>query len=158
MNSPCNPLGSRQRKDPPTNRNAGAIHFDLMSNRSPSLTFRAAALAGLLLSLLHSAPAAAFDFDDVAKRASEQARAPYKSSERPPPAELKALTYDQYRDIRFRPDHALWRPAGLPFELMFFHLGKFQTQPVLINEVTDSGVRHVPYDSADFNYGKNKLS
>ena len=118
---------------------------------------RAAALA-VLVSFLHSAPAAAFDFDDVAKRALEQAQAPYKTSERPPPAELKALTYDQYRDIRFRPDHAVWRPARLPFELMFFHLGKFQVHPVRINEVTDSGVRHIPYDSSDFNYGKNKLS
>src|SRR4051794_14375130 len=114
---------------------------------------RAVALAGVLLSLLHSAPAAAFGFDDVAKLAQKQAQAPYKSSERAPPAELKALTYDQYRDIRFRPDHALWRPEGLPFELMFFHLGKFQTQPVRINEVTDKGVRHIAYDSSDFNYG-----
>src|SRR3954471_692142 len=117
-----------------------------------------AVLAAVLLSFLHSAPAAAFGFEDVAKQAQKQSQRPYKSSERAPPAELKALSYDQYRDIRFRPDHALWRPEGLPFELMFFHLGKFQTQPVRINEVTDKGVRHIPYDSSDFNYGKNKLS
>jgi glucans biosynthesis protein len=120
--------------------------------------FSLALLAAVLLTALHSAPAAAFGFDDVARIAQKQAQAPYKSSERAPPAELKALTYDEYRDIRFRPDHALWRPEGLPFELMFFHLGKFQTQPVRINEVTDQGVRHIPYDSSDFNYGKNKLS
>jgi glucans biosynthesis protein len=52
----------------------------------------------------------------------------------------------------------LWRPEGLPFELMFFHIGKFQTQSVRINEVTDKGVRHIPYDSNDFDYGHNKLS
>ena len=46
-----------------------------------------------------------------------------ESASRKPPAELAALTYDQYRDIRFRPDHALWRSESLPFELMFFHLG-----------------------------------
>jgi glucans biosynthesis protein len=40
---------------------------------------------------------------------------------------------------------------------MFFHLGKFQTESVRINEVTPQGVRHNPYKSADFNYGKNKL-
>ena len=53
-------------------------------------------------------------------------------------AELQALSYDQYRDIRFRPDHALWRAENLPFELMFFHLGKFQTESVGINEVTSA--------------------
>ena len=41
---------------------------------------------------------------------------------------------------------------------MFFHLGKFQTEPVRMNEVTPQGVRHIAYRSADFDYGKNKLS
>jgi glucans biosynthesis protein len=106
----------------------------------------------------HGQAARAFGFDDVAARAELQARSPYRSVIRKPPAELQALTYDQYRDIRFRPDHALWRSQNLPFELMFFHLGKFQTESVRINEVTTQGVRHVAYDSTDFNYGKNKLS
>jgi glucans biosynthesis protein len=116
------------------------------------------ALLSLLLAALQAAPAQAFDFNDVAARAQKQARAPYRAESRTPPAELQALTYDQYRDIRFRPDHALWRPENLPFELMFFHLGKFQTAPVRINEVTAKRVRHIPYRSADFDYGKNTLS
>src|ERR1700754_3200414 len=111
-----------------------------------------------LLVALHSASVGAFDFADVAERARLQAQRPYQSVRRPPPAELVALTYDQYRDIRFRPDHALWRQEKLPFELMFFHLGKFQTEAVSINEVTPGGVRHLRYKSADFDYGKNKLS
>jgi glucans biosynthesis protein len=119
---------------------------------------RALALVGLLLTVLHGGPAAAFGFDDVAARAKLQAQGTYRSISRKPPAELQALTYDQYRDIRFRPDHALWRPEDLPFELMFFHLGKFQTESVRVNEITPQGVRHIPYQSADFNYGKNKLS
>jgi len=112
----------------------------------------------VLLSLLHGGPARAFGFDDVAAQAKLQAQATYRSVSHKPPAELQALTYDQYRDIRFRPDHALWRSEHLPFELMFFHLGKFQTESVRINEITPQGVRHIPYDSADFNYGKNQLS
>jgi glucans biosynthesis protein len=102
--------------------------------------------------------AQAFDFDDLATRARAQAQRPYRALSRKPPAELQGLSYDQYRDIRFRPDRALWHAEKLPFELMFFHLGKFQTEPVLINEVTSSNARHIPYRSADFNYGKNKLS
>lgn len=115
------------------------------------------ALASVVLSLV-CASVMAFDFDDVAALATERAKKPYQPLTREPPAELAALTYDQYRDIRFRPEQALWRKDNLPFELMFFHLGKFQMEPVLINEVTPQGVRHVRYRSADFDYGQNTLS
>ncbi len=111
-----------------------------------------------LVVLLHGVPAAAADFDEVAARAELQAKQPYRSTSVKPIPELQALTYDQYRDIRFRTDHALWRAENLPFELMFFHLGKFQAESVRINEITPQGTRHIRYRSADFDYGKNKLS
>ena len=134
------------------------IRFFEFFTKTGSRGQRALAILSLLLVALHGTAASAFSFDDVAARAKLQAQAPYRSESHKPPAELQALTYDQYRDIRFRPDHALWRSEHLPFELMFFHLGKFQTQAVRINEITSQGVRHISYDSADFNYGKNKLS
>jgi glucans biosynthesis protein len=115
-------------------------------------------LAALLVAALPVGPVHAFGFEDVVRQAELASRAPYNSPVRPPPAELQALSYDQYRDIRFRPDHALWRSEKLPFELMFFHLGKFQTQPVRINEVTSGGVRHLGYDASSFDFGNNKLS
>jgi glucans biosynthesis protein len=115
-------------------------------------------LVPLFLAALHVGSVHAFGFEDVVRLAELAARAPYKSADRPPPAELQALNYDQYRDIRFRPDHALWRAEKLPFELMFFHLGKFQTQPVRINEVTPGGVKHLRYDASSFDFGNNKLS
>jgi glucans biosynthesis protein len=110
------------------------------------------------LGVVASAAAPEFTFEDVATRALQQAERPYQPVSRKPPAELAALTYDQYRDIRFRPDHALWRADKLPFELMFFHLGKFQTEPVRINEIAGNAVRHVRYRTADFDYGRNKLT
>ncbi|HEY7640402.1 MAG TPA: glucan biosynthesis protein G [Steroidobacteraceae bacterium] len=102
--------------------------------------------------------AVAFDFDDVAEVARVQARQPYRDSSRKAPAQLQALSYDEYRDIRFRPERALWRNDKLPFEVMFFHLGKFQNNAVRIDEVTPQGTRHIPYRASDFDYGKNKLS
>lgn len=112
----------------------------------------------VLLVALVAGPVCAFEFEDVARQAEAAARAPYHSIQRKPPAELQALTYDEYRDIRFRPEQALWRPEQLPFELTFFHLGKFQTEPVRINEVTSGGVRHVRYAPTAFDFGNNKLS
>jgi periplasmic glucans biosynthesis protein len=132
--------------------------FDRSSSRTLFCARRVSVLVGLLVCTFQAYLAHALSFDDVAARAQQQAQRPYRPVDRKPPAELAALTYDQYRDIRFRPDHALWRRDQLPFEMMFFHLGKFQTEPVIINEVTPQGVRHIPYKSSDFDYGKNKLS
>jgi periplasmic glucans biosynthesis protein len=120
--------------------------------------FRLPIFLSFLLIALHGDPASAFGFDDVAARAKAQAQQPYRDDGKKAPAELVRLNYDQVRDIRFRPDHALWRAESLPFEVMFFHLGgEYQTKPVLINEVTPRGARHIAYNSADFNYGKNTL-
>lgn len=116
------------------------------------------ALLVFALAVLCAWDARAFGFDDVAARARQLATRPYAVPVAKLPAELKALDYDGYRDIRFNPQRALWRKEGLPFEVAFFHLGKFQTLPVAINEVTPQGVRHIPFDRADFDYGRNNLS
>lgn len=107
-----------------------------------------------------SAPAGAtkpWNFEALGAIAAERARQPWQAPSQQPPAELKALNYDQYRDIRFKPERALWHDQKLPFELMFFHLGKFQTDPVRINEVTPQGIKPLQFNAADFDYGKNKL-
>jgi len=115
-------------------------------------------LSGALLAFLLGAHAAsAFDFDDVAALARRKVRAPYKPPDRSQPAELEALDYDQYRDIRFRPDRAVWRAEDLPFDVMFFHRGKANAH-VRMNEVVADKPRHLPYDRADFDFGKNTLS
>ena len=118
-------------------------------------THRARATRGrMLLSSAHAA--LAFDFDDVAALARRKARAAYEPPDRVQPAELEALGYDRYRDIRFRPDRAIWRADGAPFDLMFFHRGQGNPR-VRMNEVVADKARHLPYDSDDFDFGKNTL-
>ena len=114
--------------------------------------------AALYFTVIGNSAALAFDFEDVAKRAQARAQEVYQPVERQPPQALAALTYDQYRDIRYRPDRALWRKDALPFEIMFFHLGKFQREPVIINEIGEDGVEHIRYRADAFDYGKNKLT
>ncbi|HEX4510007.1 MAG TPA: glucan biosynthesis protein G, partial [Burkholderiaceae bacterium] len=71
-------------------------------------------------------------------------------------AEVNGMTYDQARDIRFRPDKALWRDEKLPFEVAFFHPGFFNTETVKIHEVEPDGQdRPVAFDTALFDYGHN---
>ncbi|WP_422843874.1 glucan biosynthesis protein G [Acidovorax sp. M2(2025)] len=105
-----------------------------------------------------AAHAQGFDFESVTRLARERAAQPYRAANGKLPADLARLDYDGVRDIRWRPERALWRAEKLPFEAMFFHLGLYQKEPVLINEVTPQGVRHVAYDRADFDYGKNTLN
>lgn len=103
------------------------------------------------------AQAQGFDFDSVTKLARERSTQPFRAAPNQLPPDLARLNYDQVRDIRWRPDRALWRAEKLPFEAMFFHLGLYQTEPVLINEVTPQGTRHIAYDRADFDYGRNQV-
>jgi glucans biosynthesis protein len=111
----------------------------------------------LTVLVLTSADARAFGLDDVAGRAEKLAAAPYQKPSVALPKAIKALTYDQYRDIRFRPERALWRNVKLPFEIMFFHRGWFYQDPVTVNEVSPEGVREISFDPDAFDYGKNKF-
>jgi len=101
--------------------------------------------------------ALAFGFDDVAHSAEQLAAAAYKKPAEVLPKELSTLTYEQYRDIRHRPDNALWRDAKLPFELGFFHRGLYYDQPVKINEVNEQGIAEIKFDPGQFDYGANKV-
>jgi glucans biosynthesis protein len=112
-------------------------------------------LAIALLAASHAA--AAFDFDDVAEIAQRKARRPYQPPDQTQPAELETLNYDSYRDIRYRPDSAIWRAEDLPFDLMFFHRGHGNHR-VRMNEVVAGKARHLAYDSDAFDFGKNAFS
>jgi glucans biosynthesis protein len=121
---------------------------------------RSLARAAMLLLLAVSALpriALAFDFDDVAKAAEQLAGQPWKKPAADLPRELASLSYQQYRDIRYRPEGAMWRAAKLPFELTFVHEGFNYDQPVRISEVSDKGPAEARFDPAQFDYGGNKL-
>jgi periplasmic glucans biosynthesis protein len=96
-------------------------------------------------------------FTVVAERARALAAQPYVAPAGKLPADLAALNYDRHRDIRFRPERALWRDAGLPFEVQFFHPGWLFADPVRVHEVTGEGTREISVDPRDFDYGKNTL-
>ena len=109
------------------------------------------------LLVVATASAGAFGLDDVGARASSLAARSYKAPVDNMPTQLRELDYDAYRDIRYRPDKALWRAEKLPFELMFFHQGRTVPEPVRINVIEPSGERAVAFDPALFDYGKNKF-
>ncbi|WER48271.1 glucan biosynthesis protein G [Cupriavidus sp. WKF15] len=113
-------------------------------------------LGGSALAML-AAAAHAFDFDTVAARARQLAASPYKAPAQDLPRELRELSYEQYREIAYKPERFAWRNARLPFELSFFHEGMVFDQPVRIHEVVSGSVREFRFDPAAFNYGPHKV-
>jgi len=126
-----------------------------VSRRGRRLVGQSWVLLGVLVLLLGDAYA--FDLDDVAARAAKLAGEAYQKPNPSISTKIKGLTYDQHRDIRYRPERALWRDNRLPFEIMFFHPGFLFDDIVTVHEITPEGVRDVRYDPDAFDFGKNKI-
>lgn len=122
-----------------------------LHRRPVAAALRLAFVVGLTLC---SERLAAFGFEDVAQRAQALAAQPYKQPESPVPRELLDLGYDQYRDIRFKPEQAIWRNRDLPFEIQLFHPGFYFRNPVRINLIHSEGVSPFPFKSSLFDYGR----
>lgn len=86
-------------------------------------------------------------------RSRELAQKPYRAPENKLPDQLKDLSYDRYRMIRFLPDHALWRGDGLPFQLQLFHRGFYYTNRVDLFEVNQGTAYPIVYSPAMFSFG-----
>lgn len=118
-------------------------------------------LGGALLAiavLCGAAPVLAFNFDDVATKAKQLSEQPFQDPTVKVPGWLTDLSYDQWRDIRFRADRSLWRDRSLPFEVQFFHTGLYYDRIVAVNEVDSNGVHAIPFSPGMFDYGKNDIA
>jgi glucans biosynthesis protein len=97
------------------------------------------------------AAAAGFSLDQVKELARYLATQPYDAGGGDLPAELKSLSYDKFRRINFRADHAIWRDAGL-FRIELFHRGFYYDRKVTINLVEDGRVRELGYSPDLFDF------
>jgi periplasmic glucans biosynthesis protein len=98
-----------------------------------------------------------FGFETVGRAAEQLAARPYAAPKSSLPKAIASLSYDEYRDIRFKPEAALWRKEKTRFQVQFFHLGFFFTTPVEVNVVVSGHVAPVRYDAAMFDFGKNAI-
>ncbi|MCA1770605.1 MAG: glucan biosynthesis protein, partial [Halomonas sp.] len=95
------------------------------------------ALPIALLLLVLAGPAAAETapgevdtlFNTVTEQAEALAQRPYVAGTGALPEALRDLDYDTYRQIRFRPEAALWGDEGL-FSVQLFHTGFLFESPV----------------------------
>ncbi|MEO6269919.1 MAG: glucan biosynthesis protein, partial [Lautropia sp.] len=68
------------------------------------------------------------------------------------PPELKDLSYDTCRTLRFRPEQPLWREAELPFQVQFFHRGFLFAPRVDVYEVSQGRARPIRYAPSQFTF------
>lgn len=90
-------------------------------------------------------------FDHVIELAQQRASQPHQPAEGTIPEPLANMDYSQYRQIRFRPDMALWHEEAL-FEVQMFHPGFLYTQPVRLHVLEDGQVEELQFDREMFRY------
>lgn len=111
------------------------------------------ATLGASMETFAAAPGAAFTASTVATRARALASRAYQPPHAALPPWLAKIGYDQYRDYRYRPERALWRKEGLPFQAQFFHRGFLFKDRVDIHVVADGRATPLPYSRDLFTYG-----
>lgn len=92
-------------------------------------------------------------FDDIVARAQALAAREFDDGPSAGPGDLAELSYEQYHDIRFRREHALWVDQGLGFEVDLFHPGFRFMRPVEIYDVDGTGARQISLSPDMFEYG-----
>ena len=93
-------------------------------------------------------------FEQVQAKAAALAAKPYAKNTPELPPFLLNLDYDQYRDIRFRPDQSLWRQEGLPFQVQYFSRGSIFRDRVLINVIDGGKLLPVEFAPSMFDFGR----
>ncbi len=93
-----------------------------------------------------------FGADTVKEEARKLAAQPYRN---PPPVTpgLEDLSYDQYRDLRFRSERAIWDKAGLPFRIDLLPAGFVFRAPVSIAIVENGAATEMISQPEMFDFG-----
>src|SRR5512135_3100737 len=137
---------------------------DLMKRRTLLL---GAAAWPVAARLLRAGPAAAtaaladeaapFDPAQLRERARRLAQLAYRDHRRDLPFWLDDIDYDEYLEITFRPNRALWTGEGLPYGMEFFERGYLFKDSVVVNEVRDGQAREVLYSPDLFDFGSTGI-
>ena len=99
------------------------------------------------------AKTANFDSDSVVKIARKLAQKPYVELKDPLPPGLAKISYDEYRDIRFKPEASIWKAEGLPYQMQLFHRGFYFQDLIEIALVEGKQASHLAYNSEFFTAG-----
>jgi periplasmic glucans biosynthesis protein len=99
------------------------------------------------------APSQPFSPEYVQQLARDLAKKPFASAKDEVPARWANLSYDQYRDVRFRAERAIWRGDRRNFELHLLPSGWLYKYPVAINIVDGGITKPIQPDNSLFAFG-----
>ncbi|MDQ9091979.1 glucan biosynthesis protein G [Pseudoalteromonas haloplanktis] len=91
-------------------------------------------------------------FEVITARAKQLAANDYVAAPEIAIDTLNNINYQDYRAIRFRQDHAIWKDQSL-YEVQLFHPGFLYKNPIAINTVdTDGKVQKLPFKTDYYRY------
>ncbi|MGC3872307.1 glucan biosynthesis protein G [Halomonas sp. GXIMD04776] len=128
------------------------------TTRKRILSLYPLAIAAGLWVVFTAPTALAFDFEDVADKAKKLVEQDYQAPETNTTPKLRDLEYEQYAQIQYRMDRAIWRDEELPFNLSFFHEGMHYVSAVDMNIIDDKGAHEIPFKAENFHYGDVQLA
>jgi periplasmic glucans biosynthesis protein len=97
--------------------------------------------------------ASGFSAEQVQAFARELASKPFVTQEKRIPEPWASIDYDKHRDIRFRPEKAIWHGEGKNFELQLMPAGWLFKFPVEIFVVEDGRAKPITPDNSYFQFG-----
>ena len=106
--------------------------------------------AGVWPSLASLGPPQPFSFDRLKAAARALARRPYRPTPAPPTALVRAIDYDAFGQIVYRPSATLWGGEPGDHGVRFFPIGRPSGTPVLVSVVSGGQARAAPYREALF--------
>jgi glucans biosynthesis protein len=102
---------------------------------------------------LEASKTMAFSAGDVQKQARALAGEKFVRPKIDLPKQLQDLGYDQYRDIRFKRERAIWTSEGVLFLVELLHRGFIFKEPVEMYVVAAGTARRVVYSPDFFTFG-----
>lgn len=96
----------------------------------------------------------AFSNETVKQIAKILASRPYENRRLKLPPAWSNLSYDEYRDIRFRAKYATWAKERLPFQIQLFAPGGLFNRPVKIYVVEQGQANELQFSETLFDFGK----
>lgn len=131
-----------------------AVRGWLVHRRTFLATGLAAAFAGPSIAWGAPATVQPGGAETVLQLALELSRKPFVPPARDAADAAKKLTYDQFRDIRFRPDKSIWRGAALGYELQLLPGGWIYDLPIEIDILDDGKLQPLTADPSYFSFGR----
>lgn len=102
---------------------------------------------------LENGVATPFSRETLEQIAGSLAKKPFEDHRLALEGEWSKLSYDEYRDIRFRADEALWKDNGSPYQMQLFAPGGIFDRPVNIHLVKNGQASPLAFSREMFKFG-----